>query len=94
MKGVDIIKDGPLCVFPPSTGLAGSAAIASTDADNNKTIEILNCVGEPYPLEWFLWEGGDILSAKLIWPNGKLAMPSGTGGRIKIRLYGDIYEAK
>lgn len=94
LKGVDIIKDGPLSVFPPQTGLDGSPAMTNTDTDNNKFVEIARCVGKPYPLEWFVWKGGEVISAKMLWPNGKVAMPSGVAGRVKIRLHGDIYEVK
>lgn len=94
MKGVDIIKDGPLSQFPPATRFDVSAAMVGTDTDNNKIISALACVGRPYPLEWFLWEGGDILTAKLEWPNGKVPMPSNNDSYVKVRLYGDIYEAK
>lgn len=94
LKGVDIIKDGPLSVFPPASGLEGSAAMVNTDTDNNKFIEVGRCVGKPYPIEWFVWKGGENITAKLLWPNGKVAMPSGSAGRVKIRLHGDIYEVK
>lgn len=94
LKGVDIIKDGPLSVYPPQSGLDGAAAMTNTDTDNNKFVELARCVGRPYPLEWFVWKGGEIITAKMLWPNGKVAMPSAAAGRVKIRLHGDIYEVK
>lgn len=94
LKGVDIIKDGPLSLYPPQSHIEGSAAIANTDTDNNRTIELINCKGHPYPIEPFTWRGGEVITAKLLWPNGKVALPSGLTGRVKIRLYGDIYEVK
>lgn len=94
LKGVDIIKDGPLMMFPPQSHIEGSAAVANTDTDNNKNIELINCKGHAYPIEPFTWRGGEVLTAKLLWPNGKVALPSGLTGRVKMRLYGDIYEVK
>lgn len=90
--GVEILRDGPLSLFPPASRLEGTAAMANTDTDNNKFVELVNCVGHQYPIEPFTWYGGQSLSAKLVWPNGKVAMPSGLAGRVKIRLCGDIYE--
>lgn len=94
LKGVDIIKDGPLLMYPPQSHLKGSAAMVNTDTDNNRTIELINCEGNPYPIEPFAWMGGEVITAKLLWPNGKVALPSGLTGRVKMRLYGDIYEVK
>jgi hypothetical protein len=94
LKGVDIIKDGPLSLYPPQSHIEGSAAMVNTDTDNNRTIELINCKGHPYPIEPFAWRGGEVITAKLLWPNGKVALPSGLTGRVKIRLYGDIYEIK
>lgn len=94
LKGVDIIKDGPLMMFPPQSHIEGSAAMANTDTDNNRTIEFVQCKGNPYPIEPFTWMGGEVLTAKLLWPNGKVALPSGLTGRVKVRLYGHIYEVK
>jgi len=94
LKGVDIIKDGPLMMFPPQSGVKGSAAMVNTDTDNNRTIELINCEGKPYPIEPFSWMGGEVITAKLLWPNGKVALPSGLTGRVKLRLHGDIYEVK
>lgn len=92
MGGVEILKDGPLLLFPAASRIEGSASMANTDTDNNKFVELVNCVGHQYPLEPFTWYGGQSLSAALKWPNGKVAMPSGSAGRVKIRLLGDIYE--
>ena len=94
LKGNDIIKDGPLLVFPPQAHVVGNAAFANSDTNNNRTIELVQAQGKPYPIEPFTWNGGEVLSAKLIWPNGKVALPSGLTGRVKIRLYGDIYEVR
>ena len=94
LKGVDIITDGPLMMFPPQTHIEGSAAMTGTDTDNNRNIELVNCKGHAYPIEPFTWRGGEVLTAKMLWPNGKVALPSGLAGRVKLRLYGDIYEAK
>lgn len=94
LKGVDIIKDGPLSLYPPQSHIEGSAAMVNTDTDNSRTIELINCKGHPYPIEPFTWRGGEVITAKLLWPNGKVALPSGLTGRVKIRLYGDIYEVK
>lgn len=94
LKGVDIIKDGPLMMFPPQSGVKGSAAIVNTDTNNNRTIELINCEGKPYPIEPFAWMGGEVITAKLLWPNGKVALPSGLTGRVKLRIHGDIYEVK
>lgn len=94
LKGTDIIKDGPLVLFPPATGLDGAVAFANSDTDNNRTIELINAKGNPYPLEPFTWMGGEVLQAKLLWPNGKVALPSGLTGRVKLRLFGHLYEMR
>lgn len=94
LKGVDVLKDGPLMMFPPRTRIDGHIALANTDTDNNKNIELVNCVGHAYPLEPFAWMGGEVMEAKLVWPSGKIALPSGNTARVKVRLIGDIYEVK
>ncbi len=94
LKGNDIVKDGPLMLFPPMTHIEGTAAMTNTDTDNNRTIEFANCKGHAYPLEPFEWNGGESITAKLLWPNGKVAMPSGLAGRVMLRLFGDIAEIR
>lgn len=94
LKGTDIVKDGPLMLYPPQSRIDGHIAMTNTDTDNNKFLELVSCVGKPYPIEPFSWMGGEVLEAKLSWPNGKVALPSGSTARVKIRLYGDIYEVR
>lgn len=94
LKGVEVLKDGPLVMFPPQSRLNGAVAFANSDTNNNRTIELVNAEGNAYPLEPFTWMGGEVLQVKLLWPNGKVALPSGLTGRVKARLYGDIYEIK
>lgn len=94
LKGTDVIKDGPLMLYPPQTRIDGSVAMTNTDTDNNKFIELASCVGHQYQVEPFAWMGGEVLEAKLLWPAGKIAMPSGNTGRVKVRLIGDIYEVR
>ena len=94
LKGVEVLKDGPLVMFPPQSRLNGAVAFANSDTNNNRTIELVHAEGNAYPLEPFTWMGGEVLQVKLLWPNGKVALPSGLTGRVKARLYGDIYEIK
>ncbi len=94
LKGTDVIKDGPLMLFPPQSRLDGAVALVNTDTDNNRAIEMVAAMGHPYPIEPFTWMGGEVLSAKMLWPNGKVALPSGLTGRVKLRLFGHLYEMR
>jgi hypothetical protein len=94
LKGNDIVKDGPLMLFPPCTHIDGHVSMTGTDTDNNRTVEFATVKGNAYPIEPFEWNGGESITAKLLWPNGKVALPSGLTGRVQIRLFGDIAEIR
>lgn len=90
----EVMEDGPLCLFPDSTFVAADVAYvdSSTPAANKVgVVELARLVGRPYPLEPFTLMPDQNLHIKLLWPNGKLVLPSGKNAEVEVRLFGEKF---
>lgn len=93
----DVTEDGPLGLFPADTFVAADIAYSDNfTADDNKAgvIELVRTVGKPYPLEPFTLLPDQNLSFKLLWPNGKLPLPSAQNAEVEVRLWGEKFIIK
>ncbi len=90
----EVLEDGPLCHFPDDSFVAADVAFADNfTADDNKAgvIELVRVVGKPYPLEPFTLMPEQNLNLKLLWPNGKLPLPSAQNAEVEVRLWGEKF---
>lgn len=90
----DVLEDGPLGNFPADNFVAADIAYVDTftaDDDKAGVVELVRVVGKPYPLEPFTLMPDQNLSLKLVWPNGKLALPSGQDAAVEVRLWGEKF---
>jgi len=94
LKGSDVFKDR-LDRFPAGVRYKGHAALATTVAATTLVNEMLTREGDAYPLEWFMWQGGESIAATIEWPKaGSPVMPSGKDGIIEISFIGDEWEVR
>jgi len=87
----EYINDGPLQVFPPTTRLAGSAALADTTTPGANQLRHINYAtgaGQVYEISPFYIPSNQNFSVKLVWPN---AVPITADARIGVRLNGFLY---
>ncbi len=83
-------KEAPLGVFPPQYRLQGFAATATTGAANGVLVEYAQNVGAQHQIVPVRLTSNQNFLVQLQWPV-VVALPSGTNGRIGIRLSGRLY---
>ena len=83
-------KEAPLGVFPQQYGLNGFAATATTGAANGVLVEYAANRGAIHSIVPVRLTSNQNFAVTLQWPV-VVALPSGTNGRIGVRLSGRLY---
>lgn len=89
----DYVVDGPVGKFPPTTRLAGAAALAdATTAASalHSQIDYATMAGQPYEISPFWIPSNQNFSVSVNWPNA-VTLPSTVNARIGVRLNGFLY---